>query len=227
MRHRTRIMGKHAVMYDPQEKQKWAIRRLLNHQIKEAFNNENKEIVKEASNLASADYFSLSLSFYVKIPESATAIKRKQMAWGLIKPSKKPDFDNYEKFICDCANGFLYKDDAMIVKCITKKMYSENPRTEIEIMARKNPNENDPALKILSFCNPNEIRELIKIVNQIELILNSNTIYEEEDYQDIASLLSKLADNHADLLRKISKNCPGFWKNNEYEKITMEGKTLT
>ena len=48
-------------------------------------------------------------------------------------PGKKPDIDNYEKFVFDCLNGVVYRDDSQVVSCRHDKRYSENPRTEIEI----------------------------------------------------------------------------------------------
>lgn len=48
-------------------------------------------------------------------------------------PAKKPDIDNYEKFIFDCLNGVVYRDDSQIISCRHDKRYSENPRTEIEV----------------------------------------------------------------------------------------------
>ena len=48
-------------------------------------------------------------------------------------PAKKPDIDNYEKFIFDCLNGVVYRDDSQVVSCRHDKRYSENPRTEIEV----------------------------------------------------------------------------------------------
>ena len=58
---------------------------------------------------------------------------------GIIKqsapkyPAKKPDFDNYEKFIADCFNCVVYRDDSQIVSWRGDKRYTENPRTEIEV----------------------------------------------------------------------------------------------
>lgn len=48
-------------------------------------------------------------------------------------PARKPDIDNFEKFIFDCLNGIIYKDDSQICSCRHDKRYSENPRTEIEV----------------------------------------------------------------------------------------------
>lgn len=46
---------------------------------------------------------------------------------------KKPDIDNYFKAVTDAVNGILYKDDGQIAVNISRKVYSFNPRTEIEI----------------------------------------------------------------------------------------------
>ena len=48
-------------------------------------------------------------------------------------PGKKPDIDNYEKFVLDCLNGVVYLDDSLVVSCRHDKRYSKNPRTEIEV----------------------------------------------------------------------------------------------
>jgi len=54
---------------------------------------------------------------------------------GRINPTKKPDADNIAKIILDGCNGILYKDDSQIVKLISEKKYSENPRVEVEIIS--------------------------------------------------------------------------------------------
>lgn len=46
---------------------------------------------------------------------------------------KKPDIDNYFKAVTDAVNGILYKDDGQIAVNVSRKVYSWNPRTEIEI----------------------------------------------------------------------------------------------
>lgn len=48
-------------------------------------------------------------------------------------PIVMPDFDNFEKFICDCMNKIVFKDDKQIVSCRSDKRYSDQPRTEILI----------------------------------------------------------------------------------------------
>jgi Holliday junction resolvase RusA-like endonuclease len=46
---------------------------------------------------------------------------------------KKPDKDNYEKFVFDALNGIFWRDDAIIVSGRTTKYYSEVPGVGIII----------------------------------------------------------------------------------------------
>ena len=46
----------------------------------------------------------------------------------------KPDLSNLIKFVEDSANGILFADDKQIVEIYAKKIYSENPRTELIIV---------------------------------------------------------------------------------------------
>jgi Holliday junction resolvase RusA-like endonuclease len=76
------------------------------------------------------------MSFFLPRPKSHYGTGRNA---GKLKssappyPDKKPDVDNYEKFAADCLNGLAWKDDSQVVDCHSKKRYSENPRTVIEI----------------------------------------------------------------------------------------------
>lgn len=71
---------------------------------------------------------------YYGIPNSTPKKKRQGMVEGKIRPTKKPDFDNIAKIICDSLNGIAYKDDKMIVDGMFRKYYSEDPRVEVKIM---------------------------------------------------------------------------------------------
>ena len=50
---------------------------------------------------------------------------------GLIRPVKKPDFDNLAKTYSDMTQGVLLFDDALIIEGISRKWYSCKPRIEI------------------------------------------------------------------------------------------------
>lgn len=52
---------------------------------------------------------------------------------GILRPTTKPDVDNYSKGIKDALNNLIYKDDSQVVELKVCKFYSENPRVEIII----------------------------------------------------------------------------------------------
>lgn len=70
---------------------------------------------------------------YYAIPKSASKKKRAAMLAHQIRPTKKPDFDNIGKVVCDSLNGIAYRDDAQIVDAMVRKFYSENPRVVVTI----------------------------------------------------------------------------------------------
>lgn len=47
------------------------------------------------------------------------------MLSGQLYPTKKPDWDNVGKIICDALNGIAYRDDAQIVFAAVSKSYTE------------------------------------------------------------------------------------------------------
>lgn len=47
--------------------------------------------------------------------------------------TSRPDVDNLSKFVMDALNKIYWKDDSYIVSLNVQKMYSENPRTQIDI----------------------------------------------------------------------------------------------
>lgn len=71
---------------------------------------------------------------YYSIPKSVSKKKRQAMLDKKVRPTKKPDFDNIGKVICDSLNGIAYRDDAQIVDSMVRKFYSETPRVVVSIM---------------------------------------------------------------------------------------------
>lgn len=51
---------------------------------------------------------------------------------GVLRPTTKPDLDNYIKCL-DALNGVFWKDDGQIVTIIARKYYSAKPRVEVTI----------------------------------------------------------------------------------------------
>lgn len=66
------------------------------------------------------------------VPESWSRSRREQALKGEIRPTVKPDFDNFSKVV-DALNKIVWGDDAQVVDAHIHKFYSEKPNMEIEI----------------------------------------------------------------------------------------------
>lgn len=75
----------------------------------------------------------LTLRFWMPIPASASAKKRKAMENSEIRHINKPDLDNLVKFVKDCANGILWHDDSQVDGMWVTKDYAREPETSITI----------------------------------------------------------------------------------------------
>jgi Holliday junction resolvase RusA-like endonuclease len=76
----------------------------------------------------------LHLNIYRSIPKSFSKKKQKQAEDGELRPTTKPDVDNFLKAIKDAMKGIIWRDDSQVVSVIVNKWYSENPRVEITII---------------------------------------------------------------------------------------------
>lgn len=73
----------------------------------------------------------LKLTFYMPIPKSYSNKKRIELENAHHKI--KPDIDNLIKMILDRASGKIWEDDYSISEITATKLYSNNPRIDIEI----------------------------------------------------------------------------------------------
>ena len=79
------------------------------------------------------DMLDVRVIAYYEIPKSVSKKKRKLMLEHRIRPTKKPDWDNIGKIICDSLNKVAYHDDAAVVDAQVRKFYSEQPRVDVTI----------------------------------------------------------------------------------------------
>lgn len=82
----------------------------------------------------------LQLRIYKPIPKSFSKKKTAQAEAGQLRPTSKPDVDNYVKGIKDALKGVIWKDDSQVVDLVAGKYYGERPRVEVtisEIMERE------------------------------------------------------------------------------------------
>lgn len=75
----------------------------------------------------------ISITAYFDIPKSYSKKAQALIKTGQAWPVKRPDSGNIEKMITDALNGIAYKDDCQIVWGLTRKVYGEPARVEIEI----------------------------------------------------------------------------------------------
>ena len=76
---------------------------------------------------------SVRIDVFRGIPASWSKKKRERANMGELKPTVKPDADNYAKIILDGLNKIAWYDDNQIVELIVTKNYSLEPRVEVEI----------------------------------------------------------------------------------------------
>lgn len=89
------------------------------------------------------DKLSICIDAYFSIPKSASKAKRNEMLGNILRPTKKPDWDNIGKAICDSLNELAYHDDKQIVEARVRKIYAEEARVEVTIRKITGVSPND------------------------------------------------------------------------------------
>lgn len=69
---------------------------------------------------------------YVAMPNALKGAKRLAAIEGSLRPTTRPDVDNYAKVI-DGLNGVAWHDDKQVVTLVVTKHYSERPRLELSV----------------------------------------------------------------------------------------------
>jgi Holliday junction resolvase RusA-like endonuclease len=73
----------------------------------------------------------LVVDVYRAIPKSFSRKKRQQAIDGVLRPTTKPDSDNYLKAVKDALKQVMWADDSQVVDVRVRKWYSETPRIEV------------------------------------------------------------------------------------------------
>ena len=98
-----------------------------------------EEIKKQASKQLSKDYqpfsgaIKVEICVYRKIQKSVSKKEYARRLSNEVRPTVKPDADNYIKIILDGLNGLVWLDDNQITDVSAHKYYSDKPRVEVEI----------------------------------------------------------------------------------------------
>ena len=76
------------------------------------------------------DALDVTIVAYMSLPASKPKKWQEAALLGLIRPTKKPDLDNFAK-VMDACNKVVWLDDSQIVRLVVEKYYSPQPRMEI------------------------------------------------------------------------------------------------
>lgn len=94
----------------------------------------------------------VEIDAYFAIPKGGTKTVHSLMHENVLRPMKKPDWDNIGKIICDALNGIAYRDDSQIVEAVCRKYYGAFPRVEVRISdAADKPEEKKHAVSPYGF----------------------------------------------------------------------------
>jgi Holliday junction resolvase RusA-like endonuclease len=133
-RPRFRMMGNHPSAYDPPKSRLYKLK--IKEQVSTPKSNKNSlEMI--------LGIFSIAVYVYRQVPKSWNKKKRQLALDGTIRPTTRPDTDNYIKGALDALNGVVYADDSAAVDIIGQKFYSDNPRMEIVIVEKKGDGDDD------------------------------------------------------------------------------------
>ena len=81
----------------------------------------------------------LEAFIYVRLPVPQSYSKKRTEAClsGLEWPSKKPDWDNVAKSICDGMESIIFVCDSQIVECHVRKVYAETAGVDVLIKEKE------------------------------------------------------------------------------------------
>lgn len=96
-------------------------------------------LVKDVYRLTVGEYLGDSaivaaIDLYFPIPESYSKSKKRRIAEGEIKHTKRPDVDNCAKAILDALNEVAYRDDSQIVESRITKHYAIDGETRADVV---------------------------------------------------------------------------------------------
>lgn len=102
-------------------------------QMIKSMNKDDYEYTRELIKSNKTFYVKLKALYYIGIPKGDSIETSVKKEIGIIRPAITPDLDNYDKFIIDALHSVVYDDDKVLVDIESKKYYSLDPRTELEI----------------------------------------------------------------------------------------------
>jgi Holliday junction resolvase RusA-like endonuclease len=144
----------------------------------------------------SANSYEIEFRFYFRPPPGKDANLK---LWGIIEHTSRPDLDNICKMYMDASNGILYRDDAMVTKLSSSKHYSTNPRTEIDIMAKKIEHPAENLKKLMKAFTPDEFDEFVSDMKDV------GDIYHPLKFKKDGWIRPAMPDDIIEFAKKYSK----------------------
>lgn len=95
-----------------------------------------EQAMAEQGVMLMAGELKVDLHIYIVPAKSWSNKKRSECLRGLVRPTSKPDGDNYLKML-DAFNGIVWVDDSAIVDARVRKWYRETPAFEVRIWQRR------------------------------------------------------------------------------------------
>lgn len=209
-RHRSTSIGGFVRQYDPQVKEKNAVKKIIENACLE--HNYKKE--DGCSYIVNAE-------FNFKPPKSTSESIKNLMLWGIIPHDIKPDRDNLDKFILDCGNGILWPDDCKINAGKILKQWADEPSTIIEITKIQRGNMTPERENVFKIFSPKDMQNFDWNLHELGCHTyymsenNSRGIKTIETKEGIADSMIEFADKWADKLKKIKVRNENVRKNSK------------
>ena len=96
------------------------------------------------------DMLDVRIIAYYNIPPSTSKKRRTMMLEHKIRPTKKPDWDNIGKIVCDSLNNIAYHDDNQVVDAQVRKFFSENPRVQSFLRSNRELRPSDQTIAVFA-----------------------------------------------------------------------------
>ena len=204
----------HGHAYDDQKKEMDGMRKTILHVWNQMFDSPSEEIRLRTSETAQGSTFIVDLYFYLPVARSLNVGKKNHKFWAITPCVDKPDFDNLAKFYTDCCTGIIWPDDKQITKCTSWKVrFSENPRTEMEIMSKKELTLDEKTSQVFKMFSPKELAlfclEAGKMYwfyeNNKEFFEDSRDLPPESFFSEASLRVSEFAQSYSDKLKKVAR----------------------
>lgn len=75
----------------------------------------------------------LHIDIYRAVQKSISKKERERRLTHVVRPTVKPDVENYAKGIMDGLTGVLWVDDSLVVTLSARKFYGSEPRAEVTV----------------------------------------------------------------------------------------------